>query len=135
MRVGTELGPAPCTSTTCTGGTSTQGNTRRLPVWKDFPGLWEAIIGQTGGRAQELPVLLLTARSMQYAWGANAGIQLDARKWPITSPATAASTSTAVPRRNWALPMATRSKFLHPSAAVRRQRRGAPGHTPGPRCC
>jgi phenylacetyl-CoA:acceptor oxidoreductase len=47
-----------------------------LPVWKDFPGLWEAIIGQTGGRAQDYPFWLLTARSMQYAWGANAGSQL-----------------------------------------------------------
>jgi phenylacetyl-CoA:acceptor oxidoreductase len=47
-----------------------------LPVWKDFPGLWEAVIGQTGGRAQDYPFWLLTARSMQYAWGANAGMQL-----------------------------------------------------------
>jgi len=47
-----------------------------LPVWKDFPGLWEAVIGQTGGRAQDYPFWLLTARSMQYAWGANAGSQL-----------------------------------------------------------
>ena len=47
-----------------------------LPIWKDFPALWEAIIGQTGGLAQDYPFWLLTARSMQYAWGANAGIQL-----------------------------------------------------------
>jgi phenylacetyl-CoA:acceptor oxidoreductase len=47
-----------------------------LPVWKDFPALWEAIIGETGGRAQDYPFWLLTARSMQYAWGSNAGIQL-----------------------------------------------------------
>ncbi len=47
-----------------------------LPVWKDFPGLWEAVIKQTGGRAQDYPFWLLTARSMQYAWGANAGSQL-----------------------------------------------------------
>jgi len=47
-----------------------------LPVWKDFPGLWEAIIVQSGGQAQDYPFWLLTARSMQYAWGANAGIQL-----------------------------------------------------------
>jgi len=47
-----------------------------LPVWKDFPALWEAIIGETGGRTQDYPFWLLTARSMQYAWGANAGIQL-----------------------------------------------------------
>jgi phenylacetyl-CoA:acceptor oxidoreductase len=47
-----------------------------LPAWKDFPALWEAIIGQTGGRSQDYPFWLLTARSMQYAWGANVGMQL-----------------------------------------------------------
>jgi phenylacetyl-CoA:acceptor oxidoreductase len=47
-----------------------------LPVWKDFPALWEAVIGQTGGRPEDYPFWLLTARSMQYAWGANMGIQL-----------------------------------------------------------
>ncbi len=47
-----------------------------LPIWKDFPALWEAIIGQTGGQVQDYPFWLLTARSMQYAWGANAGIPL-----------------------------------------------------------
>ena len=47
-----------------------------LPIWKDFPGLWEAIITQSGERAQDYPFWLLTARSMQYAWGANAGIPL-----------------------------------------------------------
>ena len=47
-----------------------------LPVWKDFPSLWEAIIVETGGRARDYPFWLLTARSMQYAWGANAGIPL-----------------------------------------------------------
>ena len=47
-----------------------------LPVWKDFPALWEAVIAQTGGRAQDYPFWLLTARSMQYAWGANVGMQL-----------------------------------------------------------
>jgi phenylacetyl-CoA:acceptor oxidoreductase len=47
-----------------------------LPVWKDFPGLWEAVIGRCGGQPQDYPFWLLTARSMQYAWGANAGSQL-----------------------------------------------------------
>jgi phenylacetyl-CoA:acceptor oxidoreductase len=47
-----------------------------LPVWKDFPALWEAIIVETGGKAQDYPFWLLTARSMQYAWGANVGSQL-----------------------------------------------------------
>ena len=43
---------------------------------KDFPALWEAIIGQTGGRPEDYPFWLLTARSMQYAWGGNVGVQL-----------------------------------------------------------
>jgi phenylacetyl-CoA:acceptor oxidoreductase len=47
-----------------------------LPAWKNFPALWEAIIAETGGRSQDYPFWLLTARSMQYAWGANAGIEL-----------------------------------------------------------
>ncbi|MDE2456193.1 MAG: molybdopterin-dependent oxidoreductase [Burkholderiales bacterium] len=47
-----------------------------LPVWKDFPGLWEAVIGQGGGRPADYPFWLLTARSMQYAWGGNVGMQL-----------------------------------------------------------
>ncbi len=47
-----------------------------LPKWKNFPALWEAIIGETGGRSADYPFWLLTARSMQYAWGANAGIQM-----------------------------------------------------------
>ncbi|MDE2397227.1 MAG: hypothetical protein KGM91_17480, partial [Burkholderiales bacterium] len=47
-----------------------------LPVWKDFPGQWEAVIGQGGGRPADYPFWLLTARSMQYAWGGNVGMQL-----------------------------------------------------------
>jgi len=47
-----------------------------LPVWKDFPALWEEVIVQAGSRAQDYPFWLLTARSMQYAWGANVGSQL-----------------------------------------------------------
>ena len=47
-----------------------------LPAWKDFPALWETSVVAGGGRAQDYPFWLLTARSMQYAWGANAGNQL-----------------------------------------------------------
>jgi phenylacetyl-CoA:acceptor oxidoreductase len=47
-----------------------------LPVWKDFPGLWEASVVDAGGRAQNYPFWLLTARSMQYAWGGNVGVQM-----------------------------------------------------------
>ena len=47
-----------------------------LPVWKDFPGIWEAAIPAAGGKAGDYPFWLLTARSMQYAWGGNVGVQM-----------------------------------------------------------
>jgi len=47
-----------------------------LPAWKDFPGMWEKAVVEMGGRAQDFPFWLVTARSMQYAWGANVGIQM-----------------------------------------------------------
>src|SRR5512140_695374 len=47
-----------------------------LPRWKDFPALWEKAIVQSGSRPADYPFWLLTARSMQYAWGANVGMQL-----------------------------------------------------------
>jgi phenylacetyl-CoA:acceptor oxidoreductase len=47
-----------------------------LPAWKDFPALWEGVIAKGGHSPQDYPFWLLTARSMQYAWGANAGNQL-----------------------------------------------------------
>jgi phenylacetyl-CoA:acceptor oxidoreductase len=48
-----------------------------LPHWRDLPGLWEgALARHYGVRIGDYPFWLITARSMQYAWGANAGIQL-----------------------------------------------------------
>ena len=47
-----------------------------LPAWKDFPGEWEASLAGMGGRSADFPFWLLTARSMQYAWGGNVGMQL-----------------------------------------------------------
>jgi phenylacetyl-CoA:acceptor oxidoreductase len=47
-----------------------------LPAYKDFPGEWEAALSAMGGTAKDYPFWLLTARSMQYAWGGNAGMQL-----------------------------------------------------------
>jgi len=44
-----------------------------LPPWKNFPAIWG---GDDDGPSAEFPFWLLTARSMQYSWGANAGIQL-----------------------------------------------------------
>jgi phenylacetyl-CoA:acceptor oxidoreductase len=47
-----------------------------LPVWKDFGALWTNALRKDGGTPQDYPFWLLTARSMQYAWGANVGMQL-----------------------------------------------------------
>jgi phenylacetyl-CoA:acceptor oxidoreductase len=45
-----------------------------LPVWKDFPGEWRAALAAMGGAEEDYPYWLLTARSMQYAWGGNVGM-------------------------------------------------------------
>jgi phenylacetyl-CoA:acceptor oxidoreductase len=47
-----------------------------LPVWKDFPKLWETELARIGGTNEDYPFWLLTSRSMQYAWGGNVGMQL-----------------------------------------------------------
>jgi phenylacetyl-CoA:acceptor oxidoreductase len=47
-----------------------------LPPCKDFGAPWVAALAKAGGSPQEYPFWLLTARSMQYSWGANAGMQL-----------------------------------------------------------
>jgi phenylacetyl-CoA:acceptor oxidoreductase len=46
------------------------------PKWKDFPSIWVAVITASGARAADYPFWLLTARSMQYAWGGNVGMQM-----------------------------------------------------------
>ena len=47
-----------------------------LPPWKDFPALWEKAVIQAGAKPLDFPFWLVTARSMQYAWGGNVGIQM-----------------------------------------------------------
>jgi phenylacetyl-CoA:acceptor oxidoreductase len=47
-----------------------------LPKCKDFAAPWEAAVSVGGGKPAEFPFWLLTARSMQYAWGGNVGMQL-----------------------------------------------------------
>jgi phenylacetyl-CoA:acceptor oxidoreductase len=47
-----------------------------LPAWKDFPGLWDVTLRESGHSPAAYPFWLLTARSMQYAWGGNVGLQL-----------------------------------------------------------
>jgi phenylacetyl-CoA:acceptor oxidoreductase len=47
-----------------------------LPEYRDFPGEWEAALAAQGGKSEDYPFWLLTARSMQYAWGGNVGMAL-----------------------------------------------------------
>jgi phenylacetyl-CoA:acceptor oxidoreductase len=48
-----------------------------LPHWRDYPGLWErALEHNFKVNIADFPFWLVTARSMQYAWGGNAGIQM-----------------------------------------------------------
>jgi len=48
-----------------------------LPEWKDLNKLWDELIEKNHNvKAADYPFWLLTGRSMQYAWGANVGIQM-----------------------------------------------------------
>jgi phenylacetyl-CoA:acceptor oxidoreductase len=47
-----------------------------LPACKDFSAPWITAVVKAGGEPKDYPFWLLTARSMQYAWGANVGMQL-----------------------------------------------------------
>jgi phenylacetyl-CoA:acceptor oxidoreductase len=48
-----------------------------LPRWRDLPGLWEAaLVRHFDVRMDDYPFWLITARSMQYSWGSNVGIQV-----------------------------------------------------------
>ena len=48
-----------------------------LPVWKDYPRLWEkALESNFSVDINDYPFWAMTARSMQYLWGSNVGIQM-----------------------------------------------------------
>jgi phenylacetyl-CoA:acceptor oxidoreductase len=47
-----------------------------LPKCKDFNAPWQDAVVVAGGKPQDYPFWLLTARSMQYAWGGNVGMQM-----------------------------------------------------------
>ena len=47
-----------------------------LPVWHDFPKIWEDDLVRRGHKPEEFPFWLLTSKSMQYHSGGNAAIQL-----------------------------------------------------------
>jgi len=47
-----------------------------LPVWERFPEIWIQYIRDRGRDPAAYPFWALTARSMQYSWGANVGLPL-----------------------------------------------------------
>ncbi len=47
-----------------------------LPDYKQFPDIWIEYAREMGRDPDEFPLWALTARSMQYSWGANVGIPL-----------------------------------------------------------
>ncbi len=47
-----------------------------LPGYKRFPDIWTEYVREAGGDPDDYPFFALTARSMQYSWGANVGIPL-----------------------------------------------------------
>ncbi|HZN47094.1 MAG TPA: molybdopterin dinucleotide binding domain-containing protein, partial [Ramlibacter sp.] len=47
-----------------------------LPACKDFGAPWVQALQQAGGAPEDYRFWLLTARSMQYAWGGNVGMQM-----------------------------------------------------------
>ncbi|GAB3774732.1 molybdopterin-dependent oxidoreductase [Ramlibacter monticola] len=47
-----------------------------LPACKDFGAPWLAVVEKQGGSPAAYPFWLITARSMQYAWGGNVGMQM-----------------------------------------------------------
>ncbi len=47
-----------------------------LPVWHDFPKMWEEDLVRRGLKPEDFPFWLITTKSMQYHAGGNAAIQL-----------------------------------------------------------
>jgi phenylacetyl-CoA:acceptor oxidoreductase len=47
-----------------------------LPEWHDFPGMWQEDLIRRGHKPEDFPFWLISTKSMQYASGGNAAIQL-----------------------------------------------------------
>lgn len=47
-----------------------------LPHYKDFPGIWEKVVVDEGAKLEDFPFWLVTANSMQFAWGSNISLQV-----------------------------------------------------------
>ena len=52
------------------------GEYEPLPTYTDFPGIWSSFASEVGAKPDEFPMWALTARSMQYSWGANVGLPM-----------------------------------------------------------
>jgi phenylacetyl-CoA:acceptor oxidoreductase len=52
------------------------GEYESLPTYERFPDIWIDYAKEVGRDPDEFPLWAITGRSMQYAWGANAGIPL-----------------------------------------------------------
>jgi phenylacetyl-CoA:acceptor oxidoreductase len=52
------------------------GEYESLPTYECFPDIWVEYAREVGRDPDEFPLWAITARSMQYSWGANAGIPL-----------------------------------------------------------
>ena len=47
-----------------------------MPTWERFPDIWVEYAREYGRDPEEFPFWALTARSMQYSWGANVGLPM-----------------------------------------------------------
>lgn len=52
------------------------GEYQALPVWHDFPELWERELVRKGQKPEDFPFWLIATKSMQYHAGGNVDIQL-----------------------------------------------------------
>ncbi len=75
MRVGQELGRR-LHENEMTWWDAQLAEYQALPAWKDFPKIWESSLIAAGGKPEEFPFWLITAKSMQYVCGGNADIQI-----------------------------------------------------------
>ncbi len=87
-----------------------------LPPWKDFPAVWEQSVVTLGGRPADYPFWLLTARSMQYAWGGNVGMQLMKEVADNVAGHRGVIVNTQAAAEGWASPTATWSRSPRRSA-------------------
>ncbi len=76
LRIGQELG-ARLHETGITWWDQQLEEYEAMPTWKDLPALWETSLEEGFDiKIDDYPFWLITARSMQYSWGGNVGMQM-----------------------------------------------------------